>query len=165
MMSEYEHLTKVTSILQIIEIVLLILAVIAMIFAIVFFFKYKIPNVIMEISGKQKQKQLEKMQADKSIANYNDYHISFSGNLSENKSSIPRKSNGTINKNSGGANKKRETSLAKKERRTALMEKRATSESQKKTHQTVVMNHSREHLPDLIVIDEIVLFASNEVIE
>ncbi|MGN0461235.1 MAG: hypothetical protein ACI4HZ_02210 [Ruminococcus sp.] len=165
MMSEYEHLTKVTNILQIIEIVLLIFAVIAIVFAIVFFFKYKIPNVIMEISGKQKQKQLEKMHADKSATNSNDYHIGFSGELSENKSSIPRKNNGTINKNSGSANKKRETSLAKKERRTALMEKRETLESQKKTHQTVALNHSREHLPDLKVIDEIVLFASNEVIE
>lgn len=165
MMSEYEHLTKVTNILQIIEIVLLILAVIAMIFAIVFFFKYKIPNVILEISGKQKQKQLEKMQADKSVSSSNDYRIGFSGDLSENKSSIPRKSNGTINKNSSGTNKKRETSLAKKERRTAMMEKRATSESRNKAHQTVAMNQSREHLPDLKVIDEIVLFASNEVIE
>ena len=164
-MNEYEHLTKVTNILQIFEIVCLILAVVAIVFAIVFFIKYKIPNVIMEISGKQKQRQLEKMQADKSAASPNEFHIGLSAGVNEIEQVPPKKNNGTINKNSSGSHKKRETGLAKRERKTALMDKRTTSESRNKAHQTVAMNQSREHLPDLKVIDEIVLFASSEVIE
>ena len=164
-MSEYEHLTKITNILHIFEIAFIVFAGIALILAIVFFIKYKIPKVISEISGKQKQKQLEKMQADKSMANTDDYHIGFSDSSGNNGSETSKKSHGTVSKDSGSAKKRRETGLAKNERKTALMDKRSTAENQRKTHQTVALNRSKEQIPDLIVIDEILIIASDEVIE
>ena len=163
-MNEYEHLTKTTNILQVLVIIFIILAVAALVCAIIFFIKYRIPKVILELSGKQKQKQIEKMQADNSMTHSNSFQFDISESYEAEKPHKPN-NNGTIHKNAGSYQKRRETGLAKNERKTALMEKRTTSESKKRVHQTVAIERSREILPDLKVIDQIVLITSKEVIE
>ncbi len=64
-MSDYEQLQKTVSILTAFEIVFLIITAVCLVVAIVLFFKYKIPNVISEVSGKKKQKQLAEMTSNK----------------------------------------------------------------------------------------------------
>ena len=164
-MNEYEQLTRVTGILNILQIIFLVLAFVSLSFAVFLFVKYKIPSVYMEISGKKKQRQLEKMQADKAVQGSHglQFHLNSYPEASE-ESKAPKRS-GTVDKEKGVPRKRRETRLSQKDRKTEVMDRSKRPGVNQKVHQTVAIDRKHTDYPDLEVVEEVLILAANNYIE
>ena len=164
-MSDYDILQRTVTILTAFKISFLVIATIFLIVAIVLFFRFKIPNVISEVSGKKKQKQLEQMRAAKQVEISNSFEISH-GYVQENNNdnNVPKKRNGTVSKEDQSSKKRRETGLAENKRQTTVMDKNK-DQAPKKQHLTTVMDKKSKDLKKYNTLEEMVVVHSDEIIE
>lgn len=165
-MSDYEQLQKTVSILTTFEIVFLIIAAVCLVVAIVLFFKYKIPNVISEVSGKKKQKQLAEMTSNKHSDDKQVLEVKYESvdNLGSRKEE-KRKRSDTIQKDDVKASKRHETTLSSNRCQTIVMDKSHSRNGPKKQHHTVVMEKIKAVDKKYDTLDETVLIHSDEIIE
>lgn len=165
-MSDYEKLLKTVNILTVFEVAFLVLAVICLIIAIVLFFKFKMPNVISEISGKKKQRQLEQMRINKQAVNNISFEVKQEvikgGSSNQNKQ---KKRNGTVQKDEVEVVKRHETVLANNKRQTTVMDNTSSQNGQRKTHNTTVMEKKKSTDKKYNTLDETVMLHSDEIIE
>lgn len=165
-MSDYEQLQKTVSILTTFEIIFLIIATVCLIVAITLFFKYKIPNVISEVSGKKKQKQLAEMTSNKQSDDKQVLEIKYEpvDNLNSQQKE-KRKRSDTIQKDDVINSKRHETTLSPNKRQTSVMDKNRSRNGPKKQHNTVVMEKLKAIHKKYDTLDETVLIHSDEIIE
>lgn len=165
-MSDYEQLQKTVSILTAFEIVFLIITAVCFVVAIVLFFKYKIPNVISEVSGKKKQKQLAEMTSNKQSNNKKDLEIKYEvvDDLGSQKIEKKKRSD-TIQKDDVKAKKRHETTFSSNKRQTTVMDKKQSRNGPKKQHHTVVMEKIKTFNKKYDTLDESILIHSDEIIE
>lgn len=162
---EYEQLIRATKALSGLEIAFIVFAIVTFIVSVILFAKYKVPNLISEITGKTRQKRIQQMEAERTNKNISNINLDFSNGSEEVSSNHNKSRNGTISKDTV-KNSRRQTSLASNKRKTTVIEHESSTKTNKSSRQTVAMQ--RKDISNAIVfevIDELLLINSKEVIE
>lgn len=162
-MSDYEQLQNTVSILTAFEIVFFVIAGICLIIGIILFFKYKIPNIVLEISGKKKQKRLAEMTTNKQANDNRSVEIKYESSKESN--SKQKKRSDTIQKDDVQISKRHETTLSQNKRQTTVMDKNRSVNESRKQHNTVIMEKKKAVDKKYDTLDEMVLIHSDEIIE
>ncbi len=165
-MSDYEQLQYIIKVLTGFEIAFFSLAVICLIVSVIIFIKLKIPYTISLLSGKKKQKQLAEMKAEKELSIQNTNN-SFDGNIIKNVEvdNSHKPHSDTISKSEIKISKRHETVLDSRKRQTVVQKEKQISRSEKKQHQTVVMQRKDKEVKSYKTLDEKIFINSDEFIE
>lgn len=165
---EYEQLIKATKALTGLEIAFIVFAAIAFIITVYLFIKYKVPNLILEITGKARQKQIEIMEAERTSKNIANLNFKFDDDSNEYKESADskRQRNGTVSRDERKKKSRRQTTLSKSNRKTVAIDRERVPQTNKSSHHTVAIkrNDDAESIK-LEVIDELLIINSKEIIE
>lgn len=165
---EYEQLIKATEALTGLKITFIVLGLFAFIVSVCLFIKYKVPNLILEITGKTRQKQIEIMQAERTYKdvpnsnfNFDDYSSKY-----EESSNSKRQKNGTVSKDEGKKKSRRQTTLSNKKRKTVAINRESAPHINKSSHHTVAIKRNEDvESIKLEILDEMLIINSKEIIE
>ena len=165
---EYEQLIKATELLTGLKITFIILGAIAFIISVYLFIKYKVPNLILEITGKTRQKQIEIMETERtynkvpnSSFNFDEYSDRYEESLD-----YKKQKNGTVSKDEGKKRSRRQTILSNKKRKTVVINRESAPSINKSSHHTVAIKRNDDfESVKLEVLDELLILNSKEIIE
>ena len=165
---EYEQLIKATELLTGLKITFIILGAIAFIISVYLFIKYKVPNLILEITGKTRQKQIEIMETERtynkvpnSSFNFDEYSDRYEESLD-----YKKQKNGTVSKDEGKKRSRRQTILSNKKRKTVAINRESAPSISKSSHHTVAIKRNDDfESVKLEVLDELLILNSKEIIE
>lgn len=165
---EYEQLIKATELLTGLKITFIILGAIAFIISVYLFIRYKVPNLILEITGKTRQKQIEIMETERtynkvpnSSFNFDEYSDRYEESLD-----YKKQKNGTVSKDEGKKRSRRQTILSNKKRKTVAINRESAPSINKSSHHTVAIKRNDDfESVKLEVLDELLIINSKEIIE